>query len=156
MDQYIEIPSSQCSEFFLTKNHLKGKDSCTICNKPKKKPLNTKAQAYDFQNLELANHEEKKQEKIESVINPQNLNNNKSLKNNVDPNNGKENDSDYDDQFFYDAERDSEIEDFMNYFEKLKNCECCKGNFYSCQGQVCESLGACYCYTKLKLEEESR
>ena len=77
-------------------------------------------------------------------------------KNNADPSDEKENDSDYDDQFIYDAERDAEIEDFMNYFEKLKNCECCKGNFYSCQGQVCESLGACYCYTKLKLEEENR
>jgi hypothetical protein len=104
------------------------------------------ANSYNFQNL--ANNEEKKSENLE------NSNKNPNPKES-EKNQQKAPEYEEDDQFYYDAEREAEIEDFMEYFEKLKNCECCKGNFYSCQGQVCESLGACYCYTKLKLEEEA-
>ena len=42
-------------------------------------------------------------------------------------------------------DNDSEDEDINKFFEKYKNCKCCKGYAYKCQGDTCKSLGQCYC-----------
>ena len=44
------------------------------------------------------------------------------------------------DEFFEDDESDED-----NWFTKYKECTCCKGYIYKCKGEVCQSLGVCYC-----------
>jgi hypothetical protein len=41
---------------------------------------------------------------------------------------------------------DSEDED--KWYPKYKDCECCQGFVFKCQGKVCQSLGLCYCKMK--------
>ena len=38
---------------------------------------------------------------------------------------------------------DSEDED--KCIQKYKDCKCCHGYIYKCKGEVCSSLGQCYC-----------
>jgi len=38
-----------------------------------------------------------------------------------------------------------EMSDEDNWFPKYQDCNCCKGFIYKCEGEVCNSLGACFC-----------
>ena len=40
---------------------------------------------------------------------------------------------------------DSDEEDENKFYLKYKNCQCCKGYVYKCNGDTCKSLGQCYC-----------
>ena len=40
---------------------------------------------------------------------------------------------------------DSDEEDENKFYSKYKNCQCCKGYVYKCNGDTCKSLGQCYC-----------
>ena len=40
---------------------------------------------------------------------------------------------------------DSDEEDENKFYPKYKNCQCCKGYVYKCNGDTCKSLGQCYC-----------
>jgi hypothetical protein len=40
---------------------------------------------------------------------------------------------------------DEEESDEEKWFPKYKDCTCCKGFIYKCDGDVCKSLGACFC-----------
>jgi len=63
-----------------------------------------------------------------------------------------------------DAENDDVIDDLINqelddpmqideedesdedkWFPKFKDCSCCTGYIYKCSGEVCKSLGVCFC-----------
>lgn len=46
-----------------------------------------------------------------------------------------------------------ESEDEDKWFPRYKDCECCKGFVYKCQGQVCQSLNQCYCKMKDDCED---
>ena len=38
-----------------------------------------------------------------------------------------------------------ESEDEDKWIEKFKDCKCCQGFVYKCNGETCASLGQCYC-----------
>ena len=46
-----------------------------------------------------------------------------------------------------------ESEDEDKWFPQYKDCECCKGFVYKCQGQVFQSLNQCYCKMKDDCED---
>jgi hypothetical protein len=48
-------------------------------------------------------------------------------------------------------EEDESDED--KWFPKYKDCECCKGFVYKCNGPSCQSLGECFCKMKIECEE---
>lgn len=43
----------------------------------------------------------------------------------------------------------------LELYEKYRNCECCKGIVFNCNGVVCEQLGRCYCYQRDQAEHNS-
>ena len=49
---------------------------------------------------------------------------------------------------------DSDSADEDKWYPKYKDCECCKGYVYNCKGDVCQSLGQCYCKMKDDCEED--
>ena len=49
-----------------------------------------------------------------------------------------------------------EEEDENKFFEKYKNCTCCKGYVYKCNGDTCKSLGQCYCKMSDECESEGK
>lgn len=146
------IQPHHCHEMILTFNHLHGEASCTECIAAAKKP--------------------KKQLKMSSVAyekkaKPMDLNaqdfqgsNEETKQINEDPNDGN-NFNEIDGDYFneYDVE-DGGAEDFEENFgievgeanlalySKYKNCECCHGMVYTCEGSVCKNLEACYCYMR--------
>ena len=46
-------------------------------------------------------------------------------------------------------------EDENKFYEKYKNCSCCKGYVYKCNGNTCKSLGQCYCKMSDECENEN-
>ncbi len=40
---------------------------------------------------------------------------------------------------------DDEESDEDKWFPKFKDCTCCEGYIYKCSGDVCKSLGVCFC-----------
>ena len=42
----------------------------------------------------------------------------------------------------------ADSEDEEKWYPKYKDCECCQGFVFKCQGKVCQSLGLCYCKMK--------
>ena len=50
---------------------------------------------------------------------------------------------------------DDESEDEEKWFPKYKDCPCCNGFVYNCNGEACISLGQCYCKMKDDIEEDS-
>ena len=40
---------------------------------------------------------------------------------------------------------EDEESDEDKWFPKYKDCTCCTGYIYKCNGDVCQSLGVCYC-----------
>ena len=51
-------------------------------------------------------------------------------------------------------DNDSEDEDENKFYDKYKNCTCCKGYVYKCNGEACKSLGQCYCKMSDDCENE--
>ena len=51
-------------------------------------------------------------------------------------------------------DNDSEDEDENKFFDKYKNCSCCKGHVYKCNGEACKSLRQCYCKMSDDCEKE--
>ena len=51
-------------------------------------------------------------------------------------------------------ENDDDSEDKDKWFPDYKNCKCCQGFVYNCTGNVCISMGQCYCKMKDDIEEE--
>ena len=51
-------------------------------------------------------------------------------------------------------DNDSEDEDENKFYDKYKNCSCCKGYVYKCNGEACKSLGQCYCKMSDDCENE--
>ena len=51
-------------------------------------------------------------------------------------------------------DNDSEDEDENKFYDKYKNCTCCKGYVYKCNGEACKSLGQCYCKMSDDCEKE--
>ena len=50
----------------------------------------------------------------------------------------------------------SDEEDENKFFEKYKNCTCCKGYVYKCNGDTCKSLGQCYCKMSDECENDGK
>lgn len=56
-------------------------------------------------------------------------------------------------------EADLELENLMQNManvekiEKFKDCECCHGEVYNCNGEICQKMEACYCFMHEKIEE---
>jgi len=48
-------------------------------------------------------------------------------------------------------EEDEESDD-EKWFPKYRNCECCKGFVYKCEGETCRNLGKCYCKIKAQMD----
>ena len=46
-------------------------------------------------------------------------------------------------------------EDENKFYEKYKNCSCCLGYVYKCNGNTCKSLGQCYCKMSDECENEN-
>jgi len=44
--------------------------------------------------------------------------------------------------------------DDEKWFPKYKECECCKGFVYKCQGAACINMGECYCKMKEECDDE--
>ena len=53
-------------------------------------------------------------------------------------------------------DNDSDDEDENKFFDKYKNCSCCKGYVYKCNGEACKSLGQCYCKMSDDCENEEK
>jgi hypothetical protein len=49
---------------------------------------------------------------------------------------------------------DDDESDDEKWFPKYKDCECCKGFVYKCQGAACVNMGTCYCKMKEECDEE--
>jgi hypothetical protein len=73
-----------------------------------------------------------------------------------------ENDDDEDDKIMEDLIAKEQIElpgdddesDDDKWFPKYKDCTCCKGYVYKCEGDVCKSLGSCFCKAQEDFEPE--
>ena len=50
----------------------------------------------------------------------------------------------------------SDEEDENKFCEKYKNCTCCKGYVYKCNGDTCKSLGQCYCKMSDECENDGK
>ena len=50
---------------------------------------------------------------------------------------------------------DDESGDDEKWIPKYKDCPCCKGFVYNCNGDTCTLLGQCYCKMKDDIEEDS-
>lgn len=49
---------------------------------------------------------------------------------------------------------DDDESDDDKWFPKYKECTCCKGFVYKCDGDVCKSLGSCFCKAQEDFEPE--
>ncbi len=49
---------------------------------------------------------------------------------------------------------EDEMSDDDNWFPKYKDCPCCKGFIYKCDGEVCKSIGECFCKSEEDLEDD--
>ena len=47
-----------------------------------------------------------------------------------------------------------EESDEDKWYPEYRNCLCCKGLAYKCSGEVCKSLGVCYCKAKEDYDDE--
>ena len=45
--------------------------------------------------------------------------------------------------------------DDEKWFPKYKDCTCCKGYIYKCSGDVCASLGVCFCKAQEDFDPEA-
>jgi len=52
-----------------------------------------------------------------------------------------------------DVDDDDESDD-EKWFPKYKDCECCKGFVYKCNGVACVNMGTCYCKMKEECDDE--
>ncbi len=50
-------------------------------------------------------------------------------------------------------EEEGLYDDEDQFFSKYKDCECCKGKIYKCNGDACQYLGACYCKVKTDCDD---
>ncbi len=48
-----------------------------------------------------------------------------------------------------------EMSDEDNWFPKYQDCTCCKGFIYKCEGEVCNSLGACFCKSQDDYDDDN-
>jgi hypothetical protein len=57
----------------------------------------------------------------------------------------------YEEEFYQqmEDEQDEEV-----YLEKFASCECCHGHVYNCNGDMCGSLGGCYCIMHEQMESQ--
>ena len=53
-------------------------------------------------------------------------------------------------------DENSDDEDENKFFEKYKNCTCCKGYVYKWNGDTCKSLGQCYCKMSDECENDGK
>jgi len=51
-------------------------------------------------------------------------------------------------------EFEEEESDDEKWFPKYKDCECCKGFIYKCNGSACVNMGVCYCKMKDECDDE--
>ena len=49
---------------------------------------------------------------------------------------------------------DEEESDDEKWFPKYKDCECCKGFIYKCDGEACINLHVCYCKAKEEFDQD--
>ena len=49
---------------------------------------------------------------------------------------------------------DDDESDDEKWYPRFKECECCKGFVYKCQGTTCKSMGECYCKMQDDFDEE--
>ena len=56
-------------------------------------------------------------------------------------------------QYTFDPNQDSDEDDphymdqpGLDYLDEYKDCTCCKGHIYNCDGEICQEIGECYCY----------
>lgn len=90
------------------------------------------------------------------------LNNNNVYEDNND-------DYDIDDEEEFEEEDDNEImdlfkkqieaeidnddsEDEEKWVPEFQNCDCCKGFVYNCVGEICKSMGCCFCKMKYDID----
>lgn len=50
---------------------------------------------------------------------------------------------------------EDEESDEDKWFPKYKDCECCKGFVYKCEGIACSNMDMCYCKMKEECDEEN-
>lgn len=50
---------------------------------------------------------------------------------------------------------DEEESDEDKWFPQFKDCYCCKGLIYKCDGEVCKNLGVCFCKAKEDYDDEA-
>ena len=53
-------------------------------------------------------------------------------------------------------EDDNDSDDEDKWIPKYKDCPCCYGFVYKCKGDICASLGQCFCKMKDDVEEEEK
>ena len=51
-------------------------------------------------------------------------------------------------------ENDDDSEDEDKWFPDYQKCQCCHGFVYNCKGNICHSMGQCYCKMKDDIEQE--
>ena len=49
---------------------------------------------------------------------------------------------------------DNDENDENEWILKFKNCCCCKGYINKCNGDICSSLGVCYCKAQEEFDPE--
>ncbi len=148
----------------------------------KEKDLNVNAKEFIPKNKQNKQEKREKQEMKNEDVNDKNTNNanigaakftenlNKDTKD-INGHNNQEQDQE-DKEEMYEDENEAEFADKMfnemmmeqgmldeeeesddeKWFPKYRNCECCKGFVYKCEGKTCRDLGKCYCKIKSQLD----
>ncbi len=136
---------------------MKGKD-CSACNPADDVNLNLNAKSYIPKSKQMVKEVSEKLENLDFNLNAKEY----------IPKPAEEEDSEEEPED--EEELDMIVNDIINndmmeeledqesddekWFPKYKDCECCKGFIYKCQGPACLNMGTCYCKVKEECDDD--
>lgn len=161
-----------CREYQLTSNHLHGEENCAECKlynsslKKPKKQLNLKAAAYEkkahklnlgadsYKFVEPKNEGQPLEEEEKAKFEDQDFQDDAAFAYEIYSDENEENEESDPNQNYHEARDLLELgETHLALYEKYRDCECCHGMVYRCEGEVCKNLEACYCLMKDQAED---
>ncbi len=164
-----------CIDMQLFNNCTK-RENCEICNKPKKSVISLDVTSTEYiPKKRLA--DKKTNNEAQNV--PEKLNLNLEAKEyepkfvNRNASNIVTRQVDFEEDYVFDDEEENnkevevivrdimENEEFEDedesdeekWFPKYKDCDCCQGFIYKCNGKACENLQYCYCKVKTECDD---
>jgi hypothetical protein len=141
---------------------MKGED-CTICSKQiEEVNLNLNAKVYVPKSKQPKSNIQEVSEKLDKLN--FNLSANEYVPKLVEEENNEEEESEDEEELdmivndIINNDMMEELEDDESddekWFPKYKDCVCCKGFVYKCQGPACLNMGTCYCKVKEECDDD--